>query len=117
MHADAAKLLWDAKTALERVARFVAGRSFEEYLLDELLRSAVERQLAIVGEALGQLRKVDAQTASTIPELPRVVAFRNILIHAYANVDDRLVWGVVEADLVVMKDKVEALLADFSGPH
>jgi uncharacterized protein with HEPN domain len=104
-------LLWDAKTALDRIARFVAERSFGDYLQDELLRSAVERQLAIAGEALAQLRRVDAQTASQIHELPRVVAFRNILIHAYANVDDKLVWGVVEADLAVLRDKLQALLA------
>jgi len=34
-----------------------------------------------------------------IPDLPRIVAFRNVLIHGYATVDDRLVWGVVEANL------------------
>jgi uncharacterized protein with HEPN domain len=117
MHADAGKLLWDAKTALERIARFVAGRSFDDYLQDEMLRSAVERQLAITGEALGQLRKVDAETAADIQELPRVVAFRNILIHAYASVDDKLVWGVVETDLAVLKNKLESLLAKFSIRH
>ena len=37
--------------------------------------------------------------AAGIPDLPRIVAFRNVLIHGYATVDDRLVWGVVEGDL------------------
>jgi hypothetical protein len=43
MHADAAKLLWDARQAVQRVARFVEGKSFDDYLQDDLLRSAVER--------------------------------------------------------------------------
>lgn len=78
MHADAEKLLWDARLAADRVARFIAGKTFGDYLQDEMLRSAVERQLEIVGEALNQLNRVDAATAAGIEALPRVVAFRNI---------------------------------------
>lgn len=48
--------------------------------------------------------------AAEIPELPRVVAFRNILIHGYATVDDRLVWGVVEGDLPALRAALERLL-------
>jgi uncharacterized protein with HEPN domain len=77
-----------------------------------LLRSAVERQFEIVGEALAQLRKVDAETAATIPELPRIVAFRNILIHGYATVDDRIVWGVVEGSLPALRAALKKLLGD-----
>ena len=45
-----------ALLALERVPRFLAGRSLTDYLADELCRSAVERQLEIAGDALGQIR-------------------------------------------------------------
>jgi uncharacterized protein with HEPN domain len=99
MHADAPKLLWDARRAAERVARFTRGKSFADYEADELLRSGVERQLAIAGEALSQLRRIDPATAGTISELPRVVGFRNVLIHGYATVDNRIVWGIIEANL------------------
>ena len=66
MHPDARKLLWDAREAVERALRFTAGKSFAHYEADELLRSAVERQLEIVGEALGKLRQVDPGTARSI---------------------------------------------------
>ncbi len=56
MHADARKLLWDARRAAERVRNFARDKMFTEYQADDLLRSAVERQLTIVGEALNQLR-------------------------------------------------------------
>lgn len=74
MSPDAAKYLWDAEQAAARIVRFVAGRSFDDYLEDELLRSAVERQLEIVGEALNQLRKSAPDTAARIPDLPQAVA-------------------------------------------
>lgn len=111
MHADARNLLWDARQAAERVVRFTHGKTFGDYQTDELLRSAVERQLEIVGEALNQLSRVDSATAAAIPDLPRIVGFRKLLIHGYASVDNRIVWGLVEANLGSLVHSPEALLA------
>lgn len=74
----AAKRLRDARRAAERIARFTSGRTRDDYLGDEMLRSAVERQFEIIGEAFTGLRRVDPSLAATIPDLPRVVAFRNV---------------------------------------
>ena len=110
MKRESARYLWDALTAGERIARFVDGKSFEDYLSDEMLRAAVERQFEIIGEALGHVRRLDGDTATQIPELDRIVAFRNILIHSYATVDDRLVWGVVEGKLERLLEALRTLL-------
>jgi uncharacterized protein with HEPN domain len=111
MHPDSAKLLWDAQQAAQRISRFTAGKSFEQYAGDELLRSGVERQFEIVGEALNQLSRLDPATAVAIPDLPRIVAFRNVLIHGYADVDDRVVWGVIESSLLALQEALNLLLA------
>jgi uncharacterized protein with HEPN domain len=111
MHPDSGKLLWDAQQAAERVARFSAGKSFAEYSADDYLRSAVERQFEVIGEALNQLSRLDAATAATIEELPRIVAFRNVLIHGYASVDNRIVWGVIEGSLDSLRAALDKLLA------
>jgi uncharacterized protein with HEPN domain len=63
------------------------------------MRAAVERQFEIIGEALGSLRRIDAELAAVIPDIGRIIAFRNVLIHGYATIDDALVWGVVEGEL------------------
>lgn len=111
MHPDAGKLLWDAQQATERVARFTATKSFADYEADDYLRSAVERQFEVVGEALNRLSRLDPATAATIAELPRVVAFRNVLIHGYASVDNRIVWGVIEGSLSSLRASLSRLLA------
>ena len=111
MHADARNLLWDAREAAQRVVRFTHGKTFGDYQADELLRSAVERQLGIVGEALNQLSRIDPTIAALIPDLPRIVGFRKVLVHGYATVDNRIVWGIVEANLASLVDSIEALLA------
>lgn len=57
MRLEARKYLSDIQTACERIARFTQGKRFEDYLADEMLRSAVERQFGIAGEALSRLAK------------------------------------------------------------
>ncbi len=111
MHADASKLLWDAQQAAERIVRFTADKEFADYEVDEFLRSAVERQFEIIGEALNQLARVDPSVADVIPDLARIVAFRNVLIHGYATVDNRLVWGVIETSLDPLRNALASLLA------
>ena len=60
MAPEAAALLWDARAAALEACGFVQGRNFSDYLTNPMLSAAVERKLEIVGEALNQLRKVDA---------------------------------------------------------
>lgn len=109
---EAAKYLWDAARAAERITRFTAGQSLQSYVQDDMLRSAVERQFEIIGEALGQLRKAFPAVATQLPDLPRIVAFRNVLIHGYASIDDQLVWGMVMAYVPGLMLQLQDLLAD-----
>ncbi len=109
MPADATKYLWDAREAAARIARFAQGKSIDDYLADELLRAAIERQFTILGEALGRLRQLDAALGARISDLPRAVALRNLLVHAYADVDDRIVWGVVTGQLARLVAELDAI--------
>ena len=77
-----------------------------------MLRSAVERQFEIIGEAMTQLARTDELVVDQISQYQRVIAFRNVLIHGYADVDDRLVWDVVKANLPTLKREVDALLEE-----
>lgn len=111
MQPEVKKYLWDALTAADGVAGLVAGLSFEAYLADARTRWAVERQLQVIGEAFAQLRRKDPETAARIPELPSIVAFRNILVHGYADVDHKIVWGAIVTDLKPLQDRLRAMLA------
>lgn len=115
MRSEARKYLFDIQRAAERITLFSAGVTFEKYTGDELLQSAVERQFGIIGEALGRLHALDPLTAQRIPEYRRIIAFRNIMVHGYASVDARIVWGVVEADLSILRAAVAMLLSEQAG--
>ncbi|KAA0231249.1 DUF86 domain-containing protein [bacterium] len=112
MQLEAGKYLYDLEQAAALVTGFVAGRPFAEFEADPMLRSAVERQFEIMGEATSRLAKTDASAASQIPDARRMVAFRNILIHGYAEVDPRILWGVAESNLPMLIREVADLLDD-----
>lgn len=111
MRLEARKLLSDMQVAADRVARFTAGKTFIRYSADEMLRSAVERQFGILGEALSRLEREAPDVAAAIPDRRKIIAFRNILIHGYAAVDDRIVWGVIENHLAAVRSAVASLLS------
>ncbi len=112
MQLEAKKYLYDLQQAASRIAEFTAGKQFEDYHSNAMLRAAVERQFEIIGEALAQLGRLDERLVARISEHRRIIAFRNILIHGYADVDDRLVWDVVQRKLPALGREVEVLLTE-----
>jgi uncharacterized protein with HEPN domain len=100
-----------ALLALQRVSKFLGNRPLGEYLADELRQSAVERQLEIAGDALGQLRNVDSALFGKIPDGDLVVAFRNVLARGYATLDHRRVYEIASARTGELLKTLETLLA------
>ena len=109
--------LWDARRAGEAVLRYVRGRTFDDYRTDDYFRSAVERQLQNLGEAIAQLARLDAETAARIPDMRRIVAFRNVLVHGYAVLDHDVVWNVIHEHLPDLVSALDALLAELGPPE
>jgi uncharacterized protein with HEPN domain len=105
-----------ALRALRRVPKFLNFRSLPDYLADELCQSAVERQLEIAGDALGQLRKHNAGLFQQIPDGDLVVGFRNVLAHGYATLDHRRVYEIASTRVTGLLQALEALLATIPEP-
>ncbi len=77
MQLEAKKYLYDVKQAADLLLHFSRGKTFADFTADPLLRSAIERQFEIIGEALNQLSRIDAETISAISEHRRIIAFRD----------------------------------------
>lgn len=110
MRPEARTYLHDMQRACSFLRQFTTDKTFADYETDPLLRSAVERQFEIIGEALTKLSKVDPETAASITDRRRIIAFRNLLIHGYSVVSDSVVWGIVEINLPVLSREVDELL-------
>ena len=109
---EARKRLLDVVRACEAIAEFVAGKNFAAYEADRLLRSGVERQFEIIGEALNQAGSAEPSLATQIPDFHRIIGLRNRLIHGYDNVDDEILWDVVQSKLGPLQAQVSAVLED-----
>jgi len=109
--------LWDVQEAAAAIAEFTAGMDAAAYREHHLVRAAVERKFEIIGEALNQLSHGAPKLANRIPDLPAIVAFRNILIHGYASVDDAIVWRNVRENLPALRATVVAMLDELGPPE
>lgn len=90
------KRLFDVLEACRAIMTFTHAKDAAAYERDLLLRSAVERQLEIIGEALKQAAAMEPAVIPSIADLSRIVALRNRIIHGYDSVDDEIVWDIVQ---------------------
>src|SRR4051812_27625347 len=111
MPPETAKLLLDMKNAAERIGRFVAAKTYDDFLHDELLRSGVERQVEIIGEAMRRLMTLDVNIAQSITDYRKIAGLRNALIHGYDSIDDAITWGVIRGKLPILQGELDRLLA------
>ena len=108
---DVRRYLFDIQCACSLIREFTEGMTFEEYKADVRTHSAVERQFEIIGEALNQMLRVFPEMEENVSHAPRIISFRNALIHGYADVSHKVVWGIVESGLPLLSAEVQALLS------
>lgn len=101
----------DMLEAIEAVQRYIAGRRYEDYLTDDLLRAGVERRLEVISEAT---RRLPAALLEAHPSIPwqRIRAVGNILRHEYDQVFDDVIWNIAKTELGPLKTAVEAMVAE-----
>lgn len=116
MSARLPKHLHDALTAARLAMEFVAGLDDVSYAASVLVRSAVERQLEILGEAARRSLDEDGALRERIPELPLAVALRNRIIHGYDKVEHAIVFDTVTRDLPALVERVESELSRLPAP-
>jgi uncharacterized protein with HEPN domain len=107
MEHDAKSLLFEIVESCRKIDEFTAGIHFDMYSGDTLIKSAVERQFIIIGEALNRLKQTDEEIFAAIANAPQIIGFRNILVHGYDVVSDQLVWGIVSENLAELKAQCE----------
>ncbi|MFM9942045.1 MAG: DUF86 domain-containing protein [Hyphomicrobiaceae bacterium] len=111
-----AKLFWDILNCGTAIQSFLRDQTIEDYRNNLMLRSAVERQFEIIGEALRRLELLDAPLLYRISDARRIIDFRNAISHGYDGVDDAIVWQVISEKLPVLMTEVRALLAEVAPP-
>jgi uncharacterized protein with HEPN domain len=112
MTTEVRKRLHDIRMAAEALGRFTTGKSVDEFKGDELLQAAVERKLAVIGEAFVHLQEEDAAIADTFPELRQIVGMRNRLVHGYDQLDLDVVWDASVSHVLKLLGQVRTVLEE-----
>ncbi len=115
MQRDPRAYLWDVREAALAIETFIAGLDEASFEASPMALAAVERKFEVIGEALNQLSKVDAGLAARVPDLPKIVAFRNQLIHGYASIEPRTVWNIAQGALPKLATTVQGLLDELQS--
>lgn len=94
--------------AIERIRRYTAaGRA--AFMADDMIQSAVIRQMEIIGEAA---RNLSGELRSDERAVPwkKIIGTRDRLIHGYSEVNLDAVWAIVEHDLAQLDREVKRIL-------
>lgn len=91
--------------AIERVMRYAEGKSFDDFLENDMMYYAIVKNIEILGEASHMLTQ---EFRDSHPETPwRLVnGMRNYIVHEYFQVDTQVVWDVVTNDLPILKEQI-----------
>ena len=111
---DAASL-WDALQAAQRISAYIVGMSFEDYMRSTITRSAVERELTIIAEALNRLSDTAARTHSNIA-IPAIIGLRNRIIHEYENVEHERIFTIAKERVPELIEQLSAALPSVPDP-
>ena len=109
-------MLWDALDAGRAIEKFTADADYDRYENDLMLRSAVERQFEVVGEALNRLRRQFPDRASEIDQLSDIIDFRNVIAHGYDILVNKEVWQIIQNDLPQLIHTLQAMI-ETEGTH
>ena len=102
---------YDILQSIMHIYQFIDSngiKSLDQYQENILVKSAVERKLEIIGEAINRISKLDETLSVT--NYKKIIATRNFIIHEYDFVDDAQVWLIVDKHLPLLKKEVEELL-------
>ena len=93
-----AAYLHHVRDAIEKIEKFLGEADYEKFSSNDMMVSAVERELEVIGEAIHALSK---EFKNEHPDIPfrDISDMRNFLIHEYFGVNTKVVWDTWKEDI------------------
>ena len=101
--------LEDIISSCTKILDYTQGLNFEEFVADARTFDAVILNLLIIGEAV---KNVSQDMRSKYPQVEwrKIAGLRDILAHTYFQVEDEIIWDVVQSKIQVLKQQIQDLL-------
>ncbi|PWK27783.1 uncharacterized protein with HEPN domain [Arcicella aurantiaca] len=109
---DKVRLLHILEAASE-ILEYVKDATFEEFSSNSMMLNASVRQLEIIGEASNRLSE---NIHAANPEIPwrTIIGFRNVIVHEYFGLDDKIVWTVIQNEIPSLIPNIERIIETIS---
>jgi len=102
-------ILIDMLDSIDAIMQFTDGVDYTQFLANRMIRDAVYRNLEVLGEAANRMPDYFIQQHPEI-EWGKIISARNVFIHGYDKINDKIVWNIVKTSLIELKPKLEKLI-------
>lgn len=106
---DTKLFLEDIIQSIDHIDSFIAGISYEEFILDEKTSSAVIRHLEIIGEASKNIPDSIRTLYTDIP-WKNMAGLRDRLIHGYFGISHKIIWSTCKNFLPQIKFRINEII-------
>lgn len=101
--------LVDIRQSIDEIFVFLGDeRDFLKYRADLKTKKAVERNLEIIGEAVGRILKLEP--SFSLENARSIIGTRNRIIHSYDNISDEVIWSIVCRELPGLRNQVHSII-------
>jgi uncharacterized protein with HEPN domain len=106
MNPDYTKYIQDILDSIKMIEFHLTEiKTFTDYASNFTVIDAVERRLAIIGEALWKASKLNEKILVT--DQNKIIGLRHILVHDYDLIDDASIWKITQNNLKALKEEIQ----------
>ncbi len=95
--------------AILEILSYTKDISFEEFKSNSMILFASVKQLEIIGEAANNVTKRFQNIYKEI-EWRTIIGLRNLLVHEYFGIDEKIVWGIIKKDIPKLQKELKQIL-------
>ncbi len=99
----------DLLNSIDKLLLYTKGKSYEEFIANDMIVDAVIRNIEVMGEAANRLPDNFIHQFREI-NWNKIIATRNRLIHGYDSIENKVIWDIIVNDIPKLKAQIEELL-------
>ena len=98
--------------AIEIIKRYTNGKRFDDLVKDDMMYYAVVKNIEIIGEAANLLTS-EFKKEHPNTQWKLITGMRNYIVHEYFQVDNTVIWDVIQNDLPLLENQIQDYLKEF----